>query len=197
MDTKYDKTKRKWYTTNWGTILLLVFFFPAGIFLMWRYTNWHKYAKVGITGFFALMLFAGMFVEDDTQTASNTSQEAVVSTTGQAKPSNNPEPTQKTDSVAMEKITIQATMDGFEVFNNQDYVIAGCKLSINPGTFDDGYSYMMGKYLEAGKSITIPYGEFTKGDGTRYNFVETKPKTIRILCDIAGEQKGYSVVQFN
>ncbi len=188
---------KKWYQTTWATILFLILFFPAGLFLMWKYTKWHRYAKIGITGFFALMLFATAFIDDESTKTPTTSQEATTQVTETTKPTNKPEPTKQPDSIAMDKITIQGTMEGFEVSNNQDYVIAGCKLSINPGTFDDGYSYMMGKYLEAGKSVVIPYGEFTKGDGTRYSLVETKPKTIRIVCDVAGEQKGYSVVQFN
>ncbi len=31
--------QRKWYQTQWFTILMLIFVFPVGLFLMWKYQS--------------------------------------------------------------------------------------------------------------------------------------------------------------
>jgi hypothetical protein len=48
--------KRSWYASNVGIIVLLVLFFPVGLFLMWRYATWGKTAKWVVTGFFAFVV---------------------------------------------------------------------------------------------------------------------------------------------
>src|ERR1700726_3409928 len=40
----------KWYRTTGGTIVLLFFFFPIGLYLMWRYMKWPKNTKWIVTG---------------------------------------------------------------------------------------------------------------------------------------------------
>ncbi len=50
------ETKNKWYHTTFGIIVLLALFFPIGLYLMWRYTNWDMKLKWGITGFFGIMM---------------------------------------------------------------------------------------------------------------------------------------------
>lgn len=55
------ESKKSWYKSNLGIIALLILFFPAGIFLMWKYTNWNKKAKWAITGIFVLLIAIGAF----------------------------------------------------------------------------------------------------------------------------------------
>ncbi len=67
------ETKKKWYQTNGGIIALLILFFPAGLFLMWKHTDWNKTAKWTITGFFALLVLVNAIGGNDSNsTASNT-----------------------------------------------------------------------------------------------------------------------------
>ena len=40
---------KKWYQKTGFIILLLIFFFPVGLFLMWKYTNWGKKVKIAIS----------------------------------------------------------------------------------------------------------------------------------------------------
>jgi hypothetical protein len=47
---------KKWYQTNGGILLLLILFFPAGLFLMWKYAGWPKQAKWTVTGVFAFLV---------------------------------------------------------------------------------------------------------------------------------------------
>lgn len=67
--------KTKWYHKTGGVILLLVLFFPAGLYLMWKYTNWNRKVKWAITGFFALMAIIQASTpapKTDTQTSTST-----------------------------------------------------------------------------------------------------------------------------
>lgn len=48
--------KKKWYQRSWVIALLLVYFFPAGIYLMWKYTNWSKGIKIGASAFWGLIV---------------------------------------------------------------------------------------------------------------------------------------------
>jgi len=49
--------KKKWYQKTPGIIALLVLFFPAGLFLMWKYSNWKPKAKWIITAVFVGLVF--------------------------------------------------------------------------------------------------------------------------------------------
>lgn len=69
----------KWYTKTSGIILLLIIFFPAGIYLMWKYTNWPKQIKTGISIFFGILLiisFIKSAIEDLTNTNTQTTATA-------------------------------------------------------------------------------------------------------------------------
>lgn len=42
--------KEKWFMKTWAVILFLIFFWPVGLFLMWKYKkNWTKVVKIIIT----------------------------------------------------------------------------------------------------------------------------------------------------
>lgn len=182
------ENKRKWYQTNWGVILLLVLFFPAGLFLMWKYTNWHKYAKIGITGFFVLMLLAGSSSQDkNTNTPSSsidTTQQADTKPTEKQKPTEQPKPTE-INSYEL-KAEIRFSDDALLVTNQDEKGWTGCKLEINAGIISGGYSYKTTLILP-NDPLIIPFREFTKGDGTRFNAYDTKPQKITISCDEYGE----------
>ena len=49
----------RWYQKKPVIIVFLVFFFPLGLFLMWKYADWNKRTKLIITGFFAFLLIIG------------------------------------------------------------------------------------------------------------------------------------------
>ena len=46
----------KFYEKDWFVILMLILFFPVGLFLMWKYSKWHKTEKIIISVFFAVMV---------------------------------------------------------------------------------------------------------------------------------------------
>lgn len=42
--------RKKWYHTNVGIVVVLFLFFPAGLYLMWRYATWKTGVKWKVTG---------------------------------------------------------------------------------------------------------------------------------------------------
>lgn len=45
-----QRPNEKWYKKTWFTVVMLILFFPVGLFLMWKYrNNWHIGVKVIIT----------------------------------------------------------------------------------------------------------------------------------------------------
>lgn len=48
-----------WFVKRWLTILLIILFFPLGLYLMWKYQPWKKYTKIGIT--LIITLIIGVF----------------------------------------------------------------------------------------------------------------------------------------
>lgn len=54
-EKKVEKsTGKKFYTKVWFIILLLFFFAPVGIYLMWQYTSWDDKTKKIVTGICAV-----------------------------------------------------------------------------------------------------------------------------------------------
>ena len=54
----------KIYEKNWFIILMLIVFFPVGLFLMWKNAKWHKTVKIIISVFFAIMVIFSNGSED-------------------------------------------------------------------------------------------------------------------------------------
>ncbi|CAD2078232.1 hypothetical protein JEOAER750_01866 [Jeotgalicoccus aerolatus] len=47
---------------NWFIVLLLIIFFPVGIYLMWRYSDWGQKPKYIITSFFGVLVLLNMVI---------------------------------------------------------------------------------------------------------------------------------------
>ena len=62
---------QKWYEKNLAIILFLIFFFPVGIFLMWKYSRWNKVAKIIISIFFGLVLIVNLGNGNKTDTTAS------------------------------------------------------------------------------------------------------------------------------
>jgi flagellar biosynthesis GTPase FlhF len=69
---------QKWYEKNLAIILFLIFFFPVGLFLMWKYSKWNKVAKIIISIFFGIVLLANLGGNKANQTQSTKTDTAVV-----------------------------------------------------------------------------------------------------------------------
>lgn len=74
--------KKKWYQKNWAIVLLLLYFFPVGLYLMWK-SDWSNGVKKGITAAFVigfLILAFGGGSTDNTTVDANESQSVVAET---------------------------------------------------------------------------------------------------------------------
>ncbi|MBI3341577.1 hypothetical protein HY024_00480 [Candidatus Curtissbacteria bacterium] len=82
--------KDKWYQKSAVIIVLLVIFFPIGLYLMWKYANWDNKIKWGVTGLLSLLLIANRFSEGSKPQAAATTSVAQSQTIS---PSPTPSPT--------------------------------------------------------------------------------------------------------
>ena len=72
----------KWYRTNAGTIILLIFFFPVGLYLMWQYMNWPKNVKWIVTGAIVVIGLCGS-ISNATSSTQQVAQQVDASPTQQ------------------------------------------------------------------------------------------------------------------
>lgn len=65
-------TKIPVYTKSWFVILMLIVFFPVGLWLMWAYKkNWNIIVKILITAFFAYCFIESISSESNTNNSSD------------------------------------------------------------------------------------------------------------------------------
>lgn len=50
-----DNKVVKFYEQTWFIIMILIFFFPVGLFLMWKFSNWNKVVKIAVSVFIAIL----------------------------------------------------------------------------------------------------------------------------------------------
>ncbi len=179
------ETKTKWYQRMSFIIALLVFFFPVGLVLMWKYTNWSKKTKWIVTG---IVIFIFFSIGSSSSSKPNTTTEA-------QRASNKPERIEPTKTpVKKEPTKVQPKdheLDAIVKFNEQAFLITNneaddwnnCKFELNSGILRGGYTYKQAT-LTAKDAVIIPFSEFTKRDGTRFNAYSTKPQNVSISCDV-------------
>ncbi len=71
-----EKSLSKWYSKQWLVILLCVFFFPVGLYGLWKSASFSKGGKIAITIIIAFFIFAQISNQFDTadQSASTTNE---------------------------------------------------------------------------------------------------------------------------
>lgn len=178
--------KKKWYKTPVGIIALLILFFPAGLYLMWKYSGWNKTAKWIITGVFGFFILVSMISGDSSKTSTSTTQptQTVQATQAPQEPTKKPEPTKDTSQHELDAI-IKFNDLAFLITNNEKDDWTDCKFEMNSGLFSGGYVFRV-DVLESQNPLIVPFREFTKGDGTRFNSEATKPQNVSVSCDVKG-----------
>jgi len=64
----------KWYQKDVWIIVLLVIFFPVGIFLMWRYSGWNTWIKVTVSTAWALIILLTPALGEDVHNPQSTAE---------------------------------------------------------------------------------------------------------------------------
>ncbi len=118
-----NRNKAKWYQSTVGIIALLILFFPAGLFLMWKYAVWNKKVKWGVTNGFILLFVISAIVGNltpSTNTVSN--KQDVVAQQGTATP---PQPT-----ITPKPTAVPMAIDGMGI--SFDQITNGLGLNMQP-----------------------------------------------------------------
>lgn len=111
-----QQPKKSWYEQTWAIVLLLIFFFPVGLFLMWKYSNWKKPVKIIITVIFALIIVGNIGSKTSDTNSKTSSNSSVVDNKEKSK--EDKEDTQEVQSEDQEEqqnqSEVQEEQDQFE-----------------------------------------------------------------------------------
>lgn len=143
---------QKWYEKNLAIILLLIFFFPVGLFLMWKYSKWNKVAKIVISIFFGIVLISNMGSKKTNQTATTKTDTAIV----QEQPKEKTDEEKAADEAkkkANDEAKAKADADAKKAKEDADAKAAKEAKKIKSGTYKVGPDIPAGEYLVISKSI--------------------------------------------
>lgn len=198
----------KVYEKTWFIIVMLIVFFPVGLFLMWKFSTWNKVVKIIISVFFGLVIISSLFggSSDDKKPADDkqsTQQEQQVDQTEPEKEDKQeakeePKEEKEEETIEYTEVTVDELYDALEE--------NALKAS---DTYKDGYYAVTGelKNIDAsGKYISIGemYDEYSlhsmncyiKSDEQQKRIMElSKGDTITVRGKIkdVGELLGYSL----
>lgn len=78
MNDEHQVRKQKWYDNNAIVIVLLIFFFPVGLFALWKRGNFSMGAKWSITAVLALLIILASIPDDpEPITPEHTAEKAI------------------------------------------------------------------------------------------------------------------------
>lgn len=66
-----NQSEKKWYQKPITVVLFLIFFFPVGLYLMWKHELWSKTARWIISAVFALAIIANAGKDKSTTSIPN------------------------------------------------------------------------------------------------------------------------------
>jgi len=66
-----NQPEKKWYQKPTAVVLLLIFFFPVGLYLMWKHEVWSKTARWIVSAVFTLAVIANAGKNESTVSRSN------------------------------------------------------------------------------------------------------------------------------
>jgi len=183
---------QKWYEKSVVIGIFLIVFWPLGLLLMWLFAKWPTKNKWIVSGVFALIFILAILNRDakspdSTPTPTPVQIEQIKET---ARPTTKPTTKPKREL----NTKVQLNNIAFKVFNNDTEDWTACVFEMNGGIIRGGYKYTT-RIFTAGEDRTIPFREFTLGDGTRFDASETKPQKLSMSCKI-GEERGFNYYDF-
>lgn len=156
-----------------------------------------KQVKIGLTIitiiFFALFGIASD--KNETQSTPAPKAEAVSNESPAPSETTKPVETKPSETPKSTQYELDASVKfnelSFLITNNEDKNWTNCKLEMNSGIIKGGYTYKA-EAIPSKDPLIIPFSEFTKGDGTRFNSYDTKPKNVSISCDRVDGEHGFN-----
>ena len=112
----YNGNNKKWYQKTGWIIALIILFFPVGLFLMWKYTDWKKPVKFAVTAFILFFAIVGLFSPDNLEEISLSANT-----------------TSAYDINQEVTITVSTTPNDYKL-SDSDFKCTGGKLNIENGT---------------------------------------------------------------
>lgn len=146
-----------------------------------------KQVGVGFGAIIVLLLFLIGFTAPSTPVDTKTDDSTASKSKTDSTPTN--KPTEEPSQHELDA-TIKFSEDAFLITNNEDKDWKGCRLEMNSGILRGGYKYRESQII-ANDSIIIPFREFTKDDGTRFDAYTTAAKNLTISCDNVGGKRGF------
>jgi hypothetical protein len=128
--------KVPFYQSGWFTILFLIFFFPVGLYLMWRYKKFHMVARVIVSTFYAFVMFSTIWGgSKDSDVAANSAKATIEATTSVSETTIMEETNSTADTTIAETTAPQETPAKITMGQKNALSKAGTYLSIS------GFSY--------------------------------------------------------
>lgn len=123
-------SSKKWYTESIWIIVLLVLFFPVGLFLMWKYSTWNKAVKWIITVIIAIFVLTSLVSSNSTTPSTySTKNESAPTASSQSTQTPTPKPVKQLDLKIINLIVKRINMDQCRYFfalrNNEDTAFPG------------------------------------------------------------------------
>ncbi|MDD3186762.1 MAG: Ltp family lipoprotein [Anaerostipes sp.] len=105
--------KEKFYTKTWFVILMIIFIFPVGLFLMWKYNKFSKTARIIISAIFAISFIGNVMFggSDETTNSSKTTTEATTEKATAKTTAEKQTTKTTTEKATTEKATTEATTE--------------------------------------------------------------------------------------
>lgn len=115
--------EKKWYDKTWLVVLLCLFFFPLGIYALWKNSSISKGWKIGLTVILILLVIAGLSDDDNSTPSSNTTSttQQRISTPSEADTRSEKARTEKKQLI--EKLKAKAKRDWPNDYTTQEFWI--------------------------------------------------------------------------
>lgn len=137
-----------WYKQTWVIIVLTIIFFPAGLFLMWKYAKWNKWLKIGVSTALAVIVIATVANPQDQQQPSASSS--------QSSNASKPETSQSKPVATVPNYKVTYELSGKRYDGGKYYYVQSDPIGIsNQGYKDDVRAIVNDMVAKNGNKITI------------------------------------------
>lgn len=126
-------SKKKWYESNILIILLIIFLFPIGLFMMWKFSKWNKVLKIVITVFGSIIFLLSFGNNQSAPTIKNEepSKEVI-----QEIPVEEKEISEEEYKASCEKFEYKLIARNPADYENKNVSISGKVIQVSEGLFD-------------------------------------------------------------